>query len=358
MGSRQYANNITYDPSVVEKVGLCVLKRPCNELVVLFAPMRNHVPQLAGRHEVRGVDAKAVELSCVKRTSLGGGSMAIVSFANMKGGVAKTTLAVNLAYTLATRFAKRVLLIDMDPQFNATQCFLAGERYEELLNRGQKTIRNLFDDPNDLVPNVVTGCMRESYPLDPASLVYRFCPNLDLVLGDLNLYRVEISAGSGRERLLSRYICDNQLDSAYDYILIDCPPTPSVWMVSALLASQYYLIPVKPEPLSTVGLDLFRGWLNRVIINNHGHNVRCAGVVLTIAELNTKVYRDTRAYFEENEVWRDKIFNYVLEKRTAIARAQQEQRFMLDLDDDVKRCIVNLSQEFLRRFEDESALEG
>lgn len=274
--------------------------------------------------------------------------MAIVSVANMKGGVAKTTLVVNLAYTLSQRFKKKVLLVDLDPQFNATQCCLSGPEYEELRKNGQPTIYHLFADEDDTVPNLVRGPISAMAPFHPLGAIYRYKPNFDLILGDLNLYRLEFGPGQAREKSLANFIREHGLEEQYDFILIDCPPTPSVWMISALLASDSYLVPVKAEPLSRAGIDLFQGWLNRVITRNNGHHVNCIGVILTIAEEGTKVFRDTKEYLESNDLWRDKLFVSVLNKRTAIARAQAQQEFMLD-HEDLRPIIVRITQEFLRR---------
>ena len=66
--------------------------------------------------------------------------MIVISFVNMKGGVGKTTLAVNVADFLAKRHSKKVLLVDMDPQFNATQCLMSSENYIEYLSHGGTTV--------------------------------------------------------------------------------------------------------------------------------------------------------------------------------------------------------------------------
>lgn len=276
--------------------------------------------------------------------------MAIISFVNMKGGVGKTTLATNIAYTLAKRFYKRVLLIDLDPQFNATQCFLSGEQYVQLRNKGQATIVNLFTNDDDLIPDIIHGAKEARPRLSHDSVPFSFHQNLDLILGDLNLYRLEFTQGMGRERILSRFIQEGNFRDKYDYILIDCPPTPSVWMMSGILASDYYVIPVKPEPLSKYGLDLFEGIVNRVI-KNHGHKVDNAGIILTMVEEKTMVYRDTKKYLKESEQWREKLFRYELLKRTRIALGQQNQSFMLDMNDELRRVIVNITQELQRRIE-------
>ena len=75
--------------------------------------------------------------------------MKVISFINMKGGVGKTTLATNVCHYLATNENKRVLLVDIDPQFNATQCFMSGDDYIDYCSKKRDTICNIFE------PNVV-----------------------------------------------------------------------------------------------------------------------------------------------------------------------------------------------------------
>ena len=274
--------------------------------------------------------------------------MPVVSVANMKGGVGKTTVAVNLAYTLARRFEDPVLLIDMDPQFNATQCFLSGEKYSELLAQGQPTVLHIFLDGDELVPSVVHGPGPVTTATDPDRIIYRYGDRLHIILGDLNLYRLEFGQGMGRERRLARFIREHDLEARYRYIIVDCPPTPSPWVVSSLLASTYYLIPVKAEPLSSVGIDLFQGFVRRVN-RNHGHQVLCAGVILTMVERTTRAYRETRLHLENHEEIGPKLFAHEILKRTAIAQMQQRQEFMLDGDDELREMIVNVTQEFRRK---------
>src|SRR5262245_46712248 len=83
--------------------------------------------------------------------------MPVVSVVNMKGGVAKTTLSVNLADCLVRREGKKVLLIDLDPQFNATQCLLSGEDYVKGREAGGKTIVSIFDDAPPPIISPVAG---------------------------------------------------------------------------------------------------------------------------------------------------------------------------------------------------------
>lgn len=81
----------------------------------------------------------------------------------------------------------------------------------------------------------------------------------DIIPGDLEIYRIDMAAGHGKEMRLKRYL--EKVEGIYDYVIIDTPPTPSHYMMSSLVASDYYLVPVRPEPLSRVGIDLLRGCL-------------------------------------------------------------------------------------------------
>ncbi len=139
----------------------------------------------------------------------------------------------------------------------------------------------------------------------------------------------------------------------YEYVIIDTPPTPSTWMTSALLASDYYLIPVKPEPLSATGIDLLKGVVERTT-KNFGINIKCLGVVLTIAEEQTIVYRNTITFLDHNEVWKGKRYKNALPKRTEIAREQANQRLILDLDDSLaKIAISQITKETIERINHE-----
>lgn len=180
-----------------------------------------------------------------------------VSFINMKGGVGKTTLSTNVAHCLATRENSKVLVVDIDPQFNATQCFFSGDKYIEYLKKKGKTILDLFQENIANISTVdgVTGIKSFNYSdIKPVQIL----ENLFMLPGNLNLYQIEISLGSGKENRLKKYLDEINKIYHFDYVIIDTPPTPSIWMVSALLASDYYIIPVKPDPLSYTGIELLQ----------------------------------------------------------------------------------------------------
>jgi chromosome partitioning protein len=258
--------------------------------------------------------------------------MQVISFVNMKGGVAKTTLAVNVADCLVRRHGARVLIADIDPQFNATQTLISGPDYKTRLHAGGHTIVQVFDDLSRPLASTVSGAtVRQPTSIDQIKpWVVR--DNLDLLPGHLELHRLEMGGGQGRENRLRRYIEVLRDREIYDYVVIDTPPTPSIWMSSALIASEHYVVPVKPEPLSTTGIDLLRAVIARVE-ENYALSLSCAGVVLTLAEPNTLVYHQTLESLDGNPFWRGRRFRNVLPKRTMVARMQGEQRLILDANE-------------------------
>jgi chromosome partitioning protein len=279
--------------------------------------------------------------------------MKVVTFVNMKGGVGKTTVAVNVADALARRHDKRVLIVDVDPQFNATQCLYSGDEYVEMrADASTHTIFDLFNDGVIPVVSPVSG-ISETEPLDVEDIKpWEYRDDLHILAGNLEIYRLDMAPGSGRELRLKRYVEALEKADAYDYVIIDTPPTPSTFMTSAILASDYYVIPVRPEPLSRVGIDLLTGVIARVI-KNHGHKIENAGVVLTMMDARTTVYYDALSFLDSDEKWAGKRFKTVLPQRTQIAKNQGDQRLILDTNnDDAKRAIAGITNELLERVGD------
>lgn len=276
--------------------------------------------------------------------------MPVISVVNMKGGVAKTTLAINLADVLVRRADCTVLLIDIDPQFNATQALISPEDYVARRQAGGHTIVDVFDDtPAPSISAIATAskpatALRDIRP-------WKVKDNFDILPGALELYRLEMGGGQGREQRLKRFLQAIDAEDTYDFVIIDTPPTPSHWMMAALLASTGYIVPVKAEPLSRTGIDLLKGVIERCS-QNFGHPIKCYGLVLTLVEINTNVFRDAKALLDSDAVWQGKRFENFLPKRTAVAAAQGQQLLILDLADDVvKRALTGIGQEFLEKMD-------
>jgi chromosome partitioning protein len=275
--------------------------------------------------------------------------MKTISIVNMKGGVAKTTTAVNFADCLSTRHERRVLVIDIDPQFNATQCLLSGETYKKHIESKGHTIVDIFDDS----PRTIVGTVSGPETKEPLSIEdiepLSVKKNFDLLPGALELYRLDMAGGQGRENRLKIYIDHLKKQAYYDVVIIDTPPTPSAWMSSALIASDFYLVPVKPEPLSATGIDLLRSIISRVT-KNYALKLSCAGVVLTIAEENTIVFASAKRFVDNNQFWKGKRYAQHLPKRTEVARKQGEQKLILDTNDqELKLALSKIVVEFIDR---------
>lgn len=182
-----------------------------------------------------------------------------VALINMKGGVGKSTLAVNLAWAMASPpWNRRVLVIDLDPQFNCSQYLLGVSRIEEINSNGHPTVWDILEQFTS-VPG------RPGTSLDPHETVItvrNFRTTAGLI--DLIPSRLELSQTlrnpAGKDQLLKQAV--DQLEDDYDLVIVDCAPTESILTTSAYRVSDHIMIPVRPEFLSTVGLPLLEQSLN------------------------------------------------------------------------------------------------
>lgn len=207
----------------------------------------------------------------------------VISIINMKGGVGKTTLSIGIADMLATMNHK-ILLIDADPQFNATQALLdtyKNESYytDEVIKNG-KTIYKLFKPQTDMMQSYET-------PKAP-ELIIELKENLDILCGDLNLVLVNKVSDHTFVRRIRNFIDDNSLREIYDYIIIDCPPTLTIYTDSALMASDYYLIPNRIDRYSIVGIDSLQKAVHN-LIREERIDLKCIGLVYTMVNSDMTV---------------------------------------------------------------------
>lgn len=278
----------------------------------------------------------------------GDGAVKVISLINMKGGVGKTTLAVNIADCLTRQHGASVLMLDVDPQFNGTQCLMTPADYVEHRKASKDTMLDLFDRKR-VKASTVKGAS-EVQPKTFAEIdLVEVRDNFYLLPGSLDLYRLEMAPGEGRENRLKAFLAALDEEGEYDYVIIDTPPTPSVWMTSALIASDFYLIPVKPDPLSLTGLDLLKSIVEDRK-ENYGLSVQCAGVVLTMTRNGTNVLADAQRYLSGDIYWKDRVFNTVVPTRVKYAQQQLNSVFMLDSDaDGIGQAIINVTNELLVR---------
>ena len=171
---------------------------------------------------------------------------------NLKGGVAKTTTAINMAAILARHYGKRVLLIDADSQCNTTE-FFGGE------------------DTGENMASILRDAHLYDYPESAAVLAIQSTgiENLDLIPGDETLMDMDLSAAkSGTADINVLRILVESLQDKYDYVLIDCPPAFNAASAAALVAADDVVIPIKLDAFSVRGMvNLMRQVMNMRRIN-------------------------------------------------------------------------------------------
>lgn len=223
----------------------------------------------------------------------------VVSFINMKGGVGKTTLCIGIGEYLANYCGKKILFIDLDPQFNTTQSlvneFNLEEEYLSNYSEGtnQRTVMRLFETQQ-------TIAKRLDLP-EPDDILVHLNDNMDLLPVTINLILVETDKDGSKAKKVKKFILNNNLKEKYDFIFIDCPPTISVYTDAALIASDFYLVPIRIDRYSILGIKLLKQVIDR-LDDNEGIGIKPLGIVYTmVKELSQKTVQ-LKTTFESTEI--------------------------------------------------------
>ena len=210
---------------------------------------------------------------------------------NMKGGVGKTTVAVNLGWEAASRGLK-CLVVDLDPQFNASAYLMGEDAYERdiIENRGL-TVFDIFEQH--------TPMRDPQRPLPTGENVIRSVPahgngELDVIPSQLE-FAMTLKNPAGKSHLLSTFL--TQHASNYDLVVIDPPPTDSMATEAAYLATNHILIPVRPEFLSSIGFPLLGRSVESFKQQYPSHSLDVVGMFLSNVDTNLPEYGETN----ENE---------------------------------------------------------
>lgn len=201
----------------------------------------------------------------------------VVSLINMKGGVGKSTLTVNLAwhYACYNNWSKNVLVVDLDPQFNASQYLIGTQKYEQQIIKNNKpTVWEIFEQHT----RTPAGKPKKINPEDAIIRAVTFVDGkyIDLLPSRLEL-ALSLKHPGQKVDLLKKAL--KKIEHKYDLIIIDCAPTESILTYAAYLASDYILVPVKPEYLSTIGLPLLVNSMLDFKQEYEDSNLQLAGIV-------------------------------------------------------------------------------
>ncbi len=250
----------------------------------------------------------------------------VISTVNMKGGVGKTTLTVNLATCLAKNHGKRVLVLDLDSQISATLSLMAPHEFAKIRKKRQ-TLSYLIN--SIILPN----------PWNKLKIDDIICPRicdivgLELLPGDIELYDEYIVSEmlhkqaisdekqdfdrvwNEFERVLIKKILEPVVDY-YDFIIMDCAPGYNLLTRSGIAASDFYLLPARPEPLSLVGMQLLERRIAKLKENHQiaqPMNLNLLGIVFILSgggllgRYYRQVMKRVREDFSPNHLFQNSI---------------------------------------------------
>jgi chromosome partitioning protein len=219
----------------------------------------------------------------------------IIAIANQKGGVGKTTTSINLAASLGV-LEKKILLIDADPQANATSGL--GIDVEAVTNGTYQVLEHSTTSRD--------------------AIVKTSSPNLDLIPAHIDLVAIEIELvdKKNREYMLKQMVTDLKKD--YDYILIDCAPSLGLLTLNALTAADAVIIPIQCEYFALEGLGKLLNTIKSVQ-KIHNPNLDIEGLLLTMYDsrlrLSNQVVEEVKKHFDTM------VFNTIIQRNVRLSEA-------------------------------------
>ena len=282
----------------------------------------------------------------------------VISIVNMKGGVGKTTTTVNLATSLAKYHGMRVLVVDLDTQINATLSLIPPLHFATL-KKDNRTLTLLIYQ--SIKPNAPANL-----PIQKI-IQHNICQvnGLDLLAGDIELYNdfllaslfysqsnlnqksFETNWNKFENSLLLNIL--QPVAKNYNFIILDFPPGDYLLTRSGLIASDFYIIPAKPEPLSVVGMGILEGRIGKLKESDRT-NISLIGIVFSsLGHATTMAQKVKNRVIDE--FGEDKIFNTEIPRNVAIAKAVDEFQPVVLTEPNATgaKAFTEFTQEFLQK---------
>lgn len=245
----------------------------------------------------------------------------VISFINLKGGVAKTTTTVGTATLLAGAFEKKVLVVDLDPQTNCTTMLIGEDKWKELNEHGY-TLATLF---KDAISETNNFNLENTLQKNVSNI--RDVKGLDLIPSSLDMVDIQDRLATVPQ---GQFFANNPTEiikralkpilNCYDYVLIDCPPNMGLITLNGLRISDGYIIPTIPDVLSTYGIPQI---INRVdkYADTIGEDIFCLGIVATKVRGQSTLHSRTLDVLKRN---RDaELFNTIFYENNQIGEAAE-----------------------------------
>lgn len=283
----------------------------------------------------------------------------VVSFINFKGGVGKTTLCVEISAALASKFDSKVLLVDLDPQTNATLSLMLESEWEKHA-KTKGTLKDFF-----------AACY-EQKAMDLSSIIYEYkhpkIKKLDILPSSIELFGMDLRVATkfGHENIQAKIFLKHSIEKLakdYDFIFIDCPPNLYLATQNGLFASDSYVVVALAEYLSTIGISHIQKSVksifdeSREIINKVGGSIKTPALIGIIFNRLRYITGGTSSEVSiirriESE-YGDLVFNTKIPQSTKIAE-RPEQKIPIALsgykaDEEYEKRMEQAAEEFYER---------